>query len=116
MLQGDGLSQYGWLKHNGNDFGVQEIHDQGVVIRTEYVKRLGGRHGGDWTARITATQPVSIITRIPLTYCLLHAMLWFTTGITIMLSYANMQFLYSLLYMIPTVRGMRSISFILHSL
>ena len=73
MLQGDGLSQYGWLKHNGNDFGVQEIHDQGVVIRTEYVKRLGGRHGGDWTARITATQPVSIITRIPLTYHLLIA-------------------------------------------
>ncbi|XP_067934654.1 mannosyl-oligosaccharide glucosidase-like [Watersipora subatra] len=52
--QGDGLSKYGWLKHNGNDFGIQELYDGGMKITTEYIKRVGGVNGGDWSARITA--------------------------------------------------------------
>ncbi|CDQ65724.1 unnamed protein product [Oncorhynchus mykiss] len=51
MLQG-----YGWLMHDGLSFGVQEIHDSDFTLTTEFVKRMGGEHGGDWTWRITAKQ------------------------------------------------------------
>jgi len=49
------------LKHNGNDFGVQEIQDHGYTLTTEYVKRQGGENGGDWSARITATDQVGFL-------------------------------------------------------
>ncbi|NWW44718.1 MOGS glucosidase, partial [Pedionomus torquatus] len=52
--QGDGLSRYGWLMHDGENFGVQEIHDGDLFLKTEFVKRPGGEHGGDWSWRITA--------------------------------------------------------------
>ncbi|EDO39813.1 predicted protein [Nematostella vectensis] len=51
--QGDGLPKYGWLKHDGVKFGVQEIVDQDFILTTDFAKRFGGKHGGDWTARIT---------------------------------------------------------------
>ncbi|KAF5275980.1 hypothetical protein FQA39_LY00776 [Lamprigera yunnana] len=51
--QGDGLERYGWLQHDGTSFGIQEIQDGPFALRTSFVKRLGGNHGGDWTARIT---------------------------------------------------------------
>ncbi|XP_062864317.1 mannosyl-oligosaccharide glucosidase [Trichomycterus rosablanca] len=54
--QGDHLRSYGWLMHNGLNFGVQEIHDDDFILTTEYAKRVGGEHGGDWTWRITAKQ------------------------------------------------------------
>lgn len=50
--QGDGLARYGWLLHDGVNFGVQEIRDKGFSLRTEMVKRAGGHHGGDWSWRI----------------------------------------------------------------
>ena len=40
--------------HDGERFGVQEIVDRGVRLSTSFVKREGGRHGGEWTARIAA--------------------------------------------------------------
>ncbi|XP_074890946.1 mannosyl-oligosaccharide glucosidase [Buteo buteo] len=52
--QSDGLSRYGWLMHDGENFGVQEIRDEGLFLKTEFVKRPGGEHGGDWSWRITA--------------------------------------------------------------
>ncbi|XP_050800860.1 mannosyl-oligosaccharide glucosidase isoform X2 [Gopherus flavomarginatus] len=52
--QSDGLPGYGWLLHDGLHFGVQEIRDHGLTLRTEFVKRLGGEHGGDWSWRVTA--------------------------------------------------------------
>uniref|UniRef100_A0A8D0CAD0 Mannosyl-oligosaccharide glucosidase n=1 Tax=Salvator merianae TaxID=96440 RepID=A0A8D0CAD0_SALMN len=52
--QSDKLSRYGWLLHDGLNFGVQEILDSGLRLQTEFVKRQGGNHGGDWTWRITA--------------------------------------------------------------
>ncbi|NXS12217.1 MOGS glucosidase, partial [Neodrepanis coruscans] len=52
--RGDGLSRYGWLMHDGENFGVQEIRDEGLVLRTEFVKQPGGDHGGDWSWRVTA--------------------------------------------------------------
>lgn len=58
--QGDRLQGYGWLMHDGLSFGVQEIHDSDFTLTTEFVKRMGGEHGGDWTWRITAKQHVSV--------------------------------------------------------
>lgn len=57
--QGDRLHGYGWLMHDGLTFGVQEIRDGDLTLTTEFVKRMGGDHGGDWTWRITAKQHVS---------------------------------------------------------
>lgn len=54
--QGDRLQGYGWLMHDGLTFGVQEIRDNDFTLTTEFVKRMGGGHGGDWTWRITAKQ------------------------------------------------------------
>lgn len=31
---------------------MQEIHDGPFLLTTSFVKRIGGSHGGDWTARI----------------------------------------------------------------
>jgi hypothetical protein len=56
--QGDGLQGYGWLMHDGLSFGVQEVRDKDFTLTTEFVKRRGGDHGGDWTWRITAKQHV----------------------------------------------------------
>lgn len=52
--QSDGLSRYGWLMHDGENFGVQEIEDGELLLKTEFVKRPGGEHGGDWSWRVTA--------------------------------------------------------------
>ncbi|NXO59701.1 MOGS glucosidase, partial [Aramus guarauna] len=52
--QSDGLSRYGWLMHDGENFGVQEIRDGDLFLKTEFVKRPGGEHGGDWSWRVTA--------------------------------------------------------------
>ncbi|XP_014661559.1 PREDICTED: mannosyl-oligosaccharide glucosidase-like [Priapulus caudatus] len=52
--QGDRLPRYGWLAHDGVNFGVQEIVDEDYILKTSFVKRTGGSHGGDWTARIVA--------------------------------------------------------------
>ena len=49
--QDDRLPKYGWLKHDGINFGIQEIEERAYTLRTEYVKRPGGTHGGDWTAK-----------------------------------------------------------------
>ncbi|KAK2817119.1 hypothetical protein Q5P01_025310 [Channa striata] len=54
--QGDRLQGYGWLMHDGITFGVQEIRDNDFTLTTEFVKRMGGDHGGDWTWRVTAKQ------------------------------------------------------------
>lgn len=56
--QGDGLQKYGWLKHDGVNFGIQEIEEKTYKLRTEFVKRIGGKHGGDWTAKISVSPKV----------------------------------------------------------
>lgn len=57
--QGDGLRSYGWLAHDGINFGMQQIQDNDFILSTTFVKRMGGEHGGDWTWRITGKQHVS---------------------------------------------------------
>ena len=59
--QGDRLQGYGWLMHDGINFGVQEIRDIDFTLTTEFVKRMGGDYGGDWTWRVTAKQHVSTV-------------------------------------------------------
>lgn len=51
--QGDDLSKYGWELHDGRNIGIQTIVDKHVILQTKFVKRAGGQHGGDWSARIT---------------------------------------------------------------
>ncbi|CAH1785069.1 unnamed protein product [Owenia fusiformis] len=51
--QGDRLPRYGWLAHDGVNFGSQEIVDHRYIMMTDFVKRQGGSHGGDWTARFS---------------------------------------------------------------
>lgn len=49
-----GYSQrYSWLEHDGENYGLQKIYDDNIVLTTSFVKRLGGHHGGDWTARFS---------------------------------------------------------------
>jgi len=50
--QGDNLKQFGWNKHDGREFGVQNIVDRGVKIETSFVKVMGGSNGGDWSNRV----------------------------------------------------------------
>ena len=50
--QGDNLQSYGWIRHDGIRFGDQLIRDRGLNISTVFVKKPGGDHGGDWSARI----------------------------------------------------------------
>ncbi|KAK4308772.1 hypothetical protein Pmani_019554 [Petrolisthes manimaculis] len=51
--QGDDLSKYGWEIHDGRNIGVQTIVDKHIILQTKFVKRAGGQHGGDWSARVT---------------------------------------------------------------
>ncbi|CAL4078158.1 unnamed protein product, partial [Meganyctiphanes norvegica] len=50
--QGDDISKYGWQLHDGRNFGRQRITDKHIILQTDFVKRPGGKHGGDWTSRI----------------------------------------------------------------
>lgn len=54
--QSDGLRKYGWLKHDGTNFGLQEIVDMDFALNTDFVKKMGGDHGGDWTVRISGRE------------------------------------------------------------
>jgi mannosyl-oligosaccharide glucosidase len=64
----DGLQKYGWLQHDGKNFGVQEIHDDNVLIETSFIKFYTGKFGGEWTARVKVeaknpnnSEPMSLI-------------------------------------------------------
>lgn len=64
----DGLQKYGWLQHDGKNFGVQEIHDDNVLIETSFIKFYTGKFGGEWTARINVqaknpnrSEPMSLV-------------------------------------------------------
>lgn len=51
--QGDGLERYGWLEHDGVNFGIQDIIDGPIEMKTAFAKKEGGEHGGDWSASIS---------------------------------------------------------------
>lgn len=55
------MLKYGWIAHDGRNFGTHDIFESmenSFSIRTSWVKRGGGRDGGDWTAR-TRISPFS---------------------------------------------------------
>lgn len=56
--QGDGVGPYGWELHDGLSFGRQHIQDGALRLTTEFVKRPGGQHGGDWSWRVTVEPQV----------------------------------------------------------
>lgn len=59
--QSDQLESYGWLKHDGVNFGIQEIVEKEFSLKTQFVKRPGGHNGGDWSARINGKKKVIIV-------------------------------------------------------
>ena len=58
------MERYGWLEHDGRNFGVQEILDKFIKLETSFVTRGGGDHGGDWTARIRVEPRVSTVRNV----------------------------------------------------
>lgn len=52
--QSDGLPMYSWFVHDGVNCGLQEVVDSHFSLTTDFVKRAGGEHGGDWSARVIA--------------------------------------------------------------
>ncbi|KAJ1806998.1 Processing alpha glucosidase I, partial [Coemansia sp. RSA 2599] len=51
---GDNLSEYGYQRHNGRDFGEQMLRDKdhGVEIKSEFIK-VSGDNGGSWAVRFS---------------------------------------------------------------
>ena len=49
--------RYGWIKHDGETFGVQEIFDRDLQLTTSFIKGFGEgmalSKGGYWTSRVT---------------------------------------------------------------
>ncbi|XP_004696166.1 mannosyl-oligosaccharide glucosidase [Echinops telfairi] len=64
--QGDGVGPYGWDFHDGLSFGRQHIQDGALKLTTEFVKRPGGQHGGDWSWRVTVEPQASGTSALPL--------------------------------------------------
>ncbi|KAI4336596.1 hypothetical protein L6164_015105 [Bauhinia variegata] len=50
----DDLSTYGWINHNGRDFGHQLLVDHGLTLATSFLKSKedGSGYGGDWAVRV----------------------------------------------------------------
>ncbi|XP_059798508.1 mannosyl-oligosaccharide glucosidase isoform X2 [Balaenoptera ricei] len=64
--QGDGVGPYGWEFHDGLSFGRQHIQDGALRLTTEFVKRPGGQHGGNWSWRVTVEPQASSTSALPL--------------------------------------------------
>lgn len=63
---GDNLPKYGWTKHDGRTFGIQEIYDGAFKLETSFIKIPGNKNGGEWSARITVTNTSSTMEDISL--------------------------------------------------
>lgn len=52
----DDLKRYGWIDHNGRDYGRQELVDRGLKLTTSFIKMKGhgSGYGGDWAVRVEA--------------------------------------------------------------
>jgi hypothetical protein len=44
--------KYGWTYHDGETFGIENIKDNNLQLNIQWMRQLGGQHGGDWTTRI----------------------------------------------------------------
>lgn len=57
----DNVLRYGWKKHDGKNFGIQEIVDTNFKLTTSFIKHHNTLSGGDWSWRISVTPIVGII-------------------------------------------------------
>ncbi|KAI5679356.1 hypothetical protein M9H77_10306 [Catharanthus roseus] len=50
----DDLKTYGWIRHNGRDYGHQILVDHEMTLSTSFLKSKGSDsgYGGDWAVRI----------------------------------------------------------------
>ncbi|KAJ4748521.1 Mannosyl-oligosaccharide glucosidase [Rhynchospora pubera] len=57
----DELSTYGWVEHNGRDYGRQVLRDHDFYIETSFLKQKGEESGfgGDWAVRLDISNEVS---------------------------------------------------------
>ncbi|CAH2236481.1 jg20111 [Pararge aegeria aegeria] len=87
--QNDNLPSYGWIRHDGVNFGEQLISDPPHNIQTSFLKVPGGQHGGHWTARINVTStgkvnsPFVMVWYSALDESLgagIHSRLWYESG------------------------------------
>ncbi|KAL4192523.1 hypothetical protein AMTRI_Chr06g172410 [Amborella trichopoda] len=64
----DDLRTYGWLRHNGRDYGQQVLVDQDTHISTSFLKshEIGSGYGGDWAVRIDANLDKSPMNEVSL--------------------------------------------------
>ncbi|KAL6776504.1 hypothetical protein ACKKBG_A21415 [Auxenochlorella protothecoides x Auxenochlorella symbiontica] len=55
-LQSDDLGFYGWLEHDGENYGIQQLEDRRFNMTTSLVKRQckSCGAGGDWALRVNA--------------------------------------------------------------
>ncbi|UJR36867.1 hypothetical protein I4U23_029580 [Adineta vaga] len=44
--------KYGWIYHDGEKFGIENITDTNLQMKIEWIRENIGKHGGDWTSRI----------------------------------------------------------------
>jgi hypothetical protein len=49
---GDGLKQYGWIRHDGTSYGQQRIVDHEMMLETEFLTMANTSLGETWSARI----------------------------------------------------------------
>ncbi|KAG0459824.1 hypothetical protein HPP92_022952 [Vanilla planifolia] len=58
----DELRTYGWVEHNGLDYGRQVLDDQALSLTTSFLKtkEVGSGYGGDWAIRLEAQNSNSI--------------------------------------------------------
>ncbi|CAD7700286.1 unnamed protein product [Ostreobium quekettii] len=51
-----GATKFGWLRHDGANFGIQEVVDGNMTIKTSWVKHHHPESGigGDWSVRVSA--------------------------------------------------------------
>uniref|UniRef100_A0A7I4A5H3 Mannosyl-oligosaccharide glucosidase n=1 Tax=Physcomitrium patens TaxID=3218 RepID=A0A7I4A5H3_PHYPA len=56
--EGDKLTRYAWVRHDGATYGRQEIIDQGLAITTSFMKHEDPKsgYGGDWAVRVAVAE------------------------------------------------------------
>ncbi|CAF4482064.1 unnamed protein product, partial [Didymodactylos carnosus] len=96
--QNDRLPFYGWTYHDGEKFAIEQIQDDNFLLQVEWVKHLGGQHGGDWTTRVNVIPQVNKTDSMSLFFYFHHDLPWMDEIITSKKSNDEQ-------YRVTTVRG-----------
>ena len=54
------MQKYGWLEHDGINFGIQELKDGDLDLKTSFVKRSHETGAGEWSARVEVKSLVEV--------------------------------------------------------